>query len=301
MKVIFINVLLLLVIIHIGYSQETEWAPIGAKWYHLNTEQILKLPVVSESIKDTLVKDKVCRKIVSTFYEADGVTIRRKKEFLTYEEKAIVYYYESHCDSFLTLYNFKLQQGDTMKYTKYRVSTDTKDEFTAKVDSIAIRTINSQQEIPFYIITPKITFDGNGQGNGYYHYIGADGYVFVPPVASSIPGFYTQLTCYTNGEEEYRFTSRSCNLLTNIDDIPKRTDNVKLYPTVLTNNRLLKIENLKRLTIDIIITDTNGRILQTYFTQSVTDEISLSRLSSGMYIIYVRGDFFYDIHKVVIP
>jgi hypothetical protein len=96
---------------------QTEWAPIGAKWtYQIYNmwNYIFKFETYT-STKDTLVSNKICKKIIINTLVIDSVnhtktTLMSYK--LMYGENGKVYY--SFKDTFLLLYDFSLKAGDTL-------------------------------------------------------------------------------------------------------------------------------------------------------------------------------------------
>lgn len=297
MKIVILYILIFTLSNNIGFSQELEWAPIGAKWYHLNFEQIVWLPVVSESVKDTIVKDIKCRKIVSTFYEEDG-TIRRQKNLFTYENDDIIYYYGTACDSFLTLYNFRLQEGIEIDY--FSNNGNEKYEVNAFIHSISTRELVSGQQVNFYKIRPSYVFDENGNGSGYYQFIGADGAIFLPPLSNTIPGFVTRLSCYKYGESEYRFMDRPCDLLTNIQNILVYPISLKIYPTILASNKVINFDQNLPLDMQIWVSNLGGQMERLDKSTYSSRSINLSHLPKGVYVLKFRGVSFSVVHKVLI-
>lgn len=109
-----ILVFLLILTNCLAYSQ-TEWAPIGAKWYYTNPNYDYSPPSSSviqcvnfESLKDTIIGQKSCRKI-SVRYCRNSAKIG---DLFLHQNKDSIFYYNG--EGFSLLYNFSAKLGDTI-------------------------------------------------------------------------------------------------------------------------------------------------------------------------------------------
>ena len=91
-----------------------EWAPIGATWHY--TEKFSFWNVYDEdyikfeSVKDTMVMGKNCRKITKRHKLV--CNDRPKTEYM-YQENGKVYFYDPHFSGFQILYDFSGNQFDS--------------------------------------------------------------------------------------------------------------------------------------------------------------------------------------------
>lgn len=91
-----------------------EWAPIGARWHYTESfsfwNPIVRDYIKIESVKDTVVAGKVCRKL--TKRHNIGCSDRPDTEFM-YAENNQVFIYDMNFSSFQILYDFGASQGDS--------------------------------------------------------------------------------------------------------------------------------------------------------------------------------------------
>src|SRR5512137_1956410 len=84
-----------------------EWAPIGALWHYTEKFSVWNPPIEIdyikiESIKDTIIADKVCKKLTKRHNLC--CTDRPDVEFM-YSENNQVFFYDTHFNSFQLLYD----------------------------------------------------------------------------------------------------------------------------------------------------------------------------------------------------
>ncbi len=100
------------------FSQTNDWAPVGAKWWYGGVVGTGGPScdcgyTTFESVADTMIKGKNCRKLVTTSFGCNvGVTL--DQSHFMYEDAGKVYHYSAALDRFYTLYDFTLQAGDTL-------------------------------------------------------------------------------------------------------------------------------------------------------------------------------------------
>jgi len=106
-KFTLLNLLIFFLVLPLS-SITQNWAPVGAKWYftqnHIGTSGVSYR--VSESIKDTIILGKNCRKII----QED--VFQTWEVFYTYKSNDSVYFYNSFLNEFKLLYDYGASTGD---------------------------------------------------------------------------------------------------------------------------------------------------------------------------------------------
>ncbi len=87
-------------------------------------------------------------------------------------------------------------------------------------------------------------------------------------------------------------------LNSNVQQLERKTL-VKLYPSILKNNEPLHIETFQNTPINLSIYNLSGKL---YLTTSLTNQcvIATNKLDSGMYIIYLQAENFFQTQKIII-
>ena len=129
-----------------GFTQE--WAPIGATWYYTEKfstwnrydEDYIKF----ESVKDTVISGKNCRKITKRHKLV--CNDRPRSEFM-YDENGKVYFYDGQINDFQVLYDFTANQGDswTILVKQQDVGFDTLSIVVDSADVVSINGIDLKQ------------------------------------------------------------------------------------------------------------------------------------------------------------
>ncbi len=123
-------------------AQNTEFAPIGARWIRFGYNWTTFPTEVSTVIGDTVIMGNTCRIIQidsHTYYGTDAIIhqYNARREYV-YTQGGKVYYYRN--GEFYTLYNFEAQVGDT-----WTVKPDPlidAETGTVQVDSIGTEVID---------------------------------------------------------------------------------------------------------------------------------------------------------------
>ncbi|MFH1004591.1 MAG: T9SS type A sorting domain-containing protein [Bacteroidota bacterium] len=145
MKKYFLLICSIFFLARVSFAQKNEFAPIGAKWWY--SVNIWGPPVGGigcikiEVLRDTIIKGKVCRILGSCFLEKNSPNDYNYTTLL-YDSSGVVFWYMPAIDSFVTLYNFNANKGDTWFIkiiTSYCNAT-----VTIKVDSVNYKIINNQ-------------------------------------------------------------------------------------------------------------------------------------------------------------
>jgi len=269
-----------------------DFASIGTEWYYTETFfssgdiNFLKI----ESVKDTLVENVNCHKLVKTDYLM--CTGRSKDEFVYFKD-SIAYFYDKIFDEFQVLFDLKAKKDSSwIIKTKNGEEVDT---ITVFVDSIDYISINNKELKRLYV-TYKYPQSENVE-NGQYssqiiESIGDISYLFniyptwpLPCDENNSDG----LRCYhDNNLGSYETgIAESCDYSHGFTDIKAKKSEMSfnVYPNPALDR--VKIEIDKKVEFEYVLMDPAGRKLQSRkFISSV--EIDLSGYTKGVYIISLK-------------
>lgn len=300
-KLIYTIVWLLLIAAFTS-SAQTEWAPIGAKWY--NTYQSGDIPglveyFTYESVKDTVVDGKDCRKLEIYYFAKDSEPVYWGMELLHQDGEKI---YTYHSSDFHILYDFTLTVGDTLesfilnslypsslnpdnlpRRAFYQVS-ETGDTL---IDGV---TLKFQKLESIYL--PELSDD-------YSFWIGGKVIERVGSLAMllgeidprvEMPPWWGSLRCYVDNEISFKINPvMVCDTVFNYNAIPVPNNNIKvnLYPNPSSDEIILELQKSYNFVIDIF--DSMGRNWYSKdYRHSDGCTIPISRFSSGIYYFRVR-------------
>ncbi len=125
-------------------AQNTEFAPIGARWMRIGYDWGSSITEVSTAVGDTIIMGNVCRIIQIDRHLSNNIgstthQYNAQKEYV-YTQGSQVYYYRN--GAFYTLYNFDAQVGDTWTVEPdVQINAETG---TVQVDSIGTEMIDGQ-------------------------------------------------------------------------------------------------------------------------------------------------------------
>jgi hypothetical protein len=283
-KILFIISFLLLTII----ADCQNWAPIGAKWTYTQTfaSSFAKDTIVIKSIGDTIIQGKNCKILKKSDVVCDD---RPFKEYM-YSDSGKVFFYDDLKNRFQMLYNFNAQVGDT--YTVFPAISPFdsigNDSIVINVDSISTTIINS--------ITLKKLFVHRSNlgewpclGGIIIENIGDLFYMF--PWISGLCdiNFAGPLRCYEDsiiGFHDFG-TAPSCDYV-DIGIIEnKKINNVSILPNPATDR--IVIDCLDSRELNISIYNLIGHLVLLSNIDNKKNEIDISNLATGMYIIKVTG------------
>jgi hypothetical protein len=204
-----------------SYSQ-TDWAPIGAKWHYkfeVPFDAIFGY-VTLESVEDTVIDSKICRKINETWYyqnyKSPYILTKNKMGYIMYGYQGKVYNY--YYDKFHLLYDFSLNAGDTLKaQLNTSITNDTvfSHYLIDSVDYVNFNGKNLKRQFTHNI-------DGNCPSperwfyNGYFiENAGYNGWL-LGSESIDIDGFGARLRCYSDSNVSFNLnTNISCDSIEN--------------------------------------------------------------------------------------
>jgi hypothetical protein len=265
-----------------------DFAPVGAKWYY--TERYFLSNDIgflyAESVKDTIVKGKNCRKIVNDIicggYAASVNYV--------YQQDSVVYFYNDSTDSFQILHNFKAKKGDTW-ITVFPVMGMT-DSLRATVDTVFMVDINGHNLIRQEI---KYTRGDNIDSDSRYYWatvtetIGDSHLLFnLYSLKITCDGEMSQgLRCY----EDPNFGAYSTGIASSCTYTSIKDKNAESTFKVFPNpaNSSIEINILSKGKVMYEISDFTGKIVRSgNFVSKV--RVELNGLSKGVYLLSLKNN-----------
>lgn len=281
------------------FANSQDFAPIGAQWIY-TVEYCFQTPTYCGYYylnveKDTLINDKVCRKINKTYTQIGPFDT--DTTFYLYGENRQVFLYEAQNNSFRKLYDFNLNTGDTLSVARlgetplfFPEPGFSTPAFVVIVDSTSTYEINGLQ---LKVQHTSPLQDSTGQLLSYHEFsnrtiehIGNTDQFFGHPVIRVLAGFYGYLVCYSeNGQVLYG--NPDC-IFTSIE---KNTEfSWNLYPNPSADFLNINLPHNLNSSITAIISDLQGRELLNQNFNGHQNEISISinHLASGSYLIHIQ-------------
>jgi len=301
---IFVLLLMFYGVVH----SQTEWAPIGAKWYFSHPKPTSNDYVVFESKKDSTVQGKDSREIDVWLNNSRLVS----REYIHQNGDSIFYYNENY-NSFFLLYDFSAKAGDTIivhpakfKPTKAFFSYD---------DSIAdfkykILLVDSVQLSGQWIKRQKVTLlkdvlwgFSKPDGKDYYiiNKIGSLAYFFGVQSGITPEDKLSICRCYNGSDFEFKnpLWASECDLISAIID-SKSGNNLKVFPNPADNYiTISNPSNIKIKKIELI--NFSGRIVQLWnATECTGNTLNIQYISPGVYLLKVETDAGIKTEKLVV-
>jgi hypothetical protein len=291
-KLIFISLAFLSSIL-----QSQDFAPIGAQWIY-TVEYCFETPTYCGYYylnveKDTIINDKVCRKINKTYTQV--TQFNKDTTFYLYGENRQVFLYEAQNNSFRKLYDFNLNAGDTLAVARigetppfFFKKGQSTPAFVVIVDSTSTYETNGFQ-LKVQYTSPLL--DLVGYSSSFYEFsnptiehIGNTDQFFGHPVNRVQAGFYGYLVCYSENGQVY-YGSPEC-ITTSITNPIEREWNI--YPNPAQDLLFIQFEN--EFPTSVLISDLQGRLLikEDYQTGIQNVPVSLNRLAAGTYLIHIQ-------------
>lgn len=303
--------LFFLVFSNIVLSQEnTDFAPIGAKWHFNYAESMLPWYqgfLLIESVSDTIINDVDCRKLVKTIYEYDYENNEVVEplvighEFITQVNDSVLIYRDG---KFKKLYDFGAEIGDTLSIPGRSVYNGIEIE-PSKQNGYAVvvgKGITELDGKPLKYIDLKQFSDSHWQFLCYVNYgseysvricekIGNISGYMLPEPFEAISGIDMAwdgggiLRCYSDLETNISFVDQDCDYMVAIEEVT--SDLINLYPNPTDGN--INIEMTEDYnTIDIY--DSLGRIVYSSSVEDSSLSIDISHHPSGLYLIAIKNN-----------
>ena len=282
--------LVILALISIQIAAQ-EFAPIGAKWHYCQgtpNPELIAFKTI-ESISDTLIDGKGCRKLI----EVSEYNPPYMNLLLMYSSNDSVFVYED--GNFHLLYDFGAEAGDTLilGYTTYNGLP-----LKMIIDSTSTIAINGHLLKLQYVTSGDgmfLEFGGKvieGIGNAEYMFPRFDGNLDGPLrcYEDNIVGLFLN-PYHTNNGWDFKNCDQIITGIHNADLM----QSIKVYPNPVTTSFLLT--NLDRYTAFEIFDIHNRKVLSgmVNFTQA----IKIEDLPKGIYFLRLQNSKLYRIIKVV--
>jgi hypothetical protein len=278
-----------------------DFAPIGAKWHY--TEEFSFSGDISylyvESVADTIIKGKNCRKLVSNGGLMCGY---HSYNDYVYNQDSTVYFYLAATNTFQILYDFKTKKDSSWIVVYSTYFFPYLDTMKVTVDSISYVNINGYNLKKLWVAYKPMQ-----TGFGIYYHstivdkIGDFNYLFnLETYRLACDGNYSQgLRCYQDPQFGFYNTgiASSCTY-TGINEI--MSDKIEIYPNPATD--LINISFYKRYKEELklnIYTITGVLIKSETLTQN-NQQINTEELSNGLYLVEIKSKDKSAIQKLII-
>lgn len=241
---------LILVLVLSSYSFslfcQGDFAPIGAKWYFrstVGTSEVIDF-IFSNSIKDTILQEQVCRLIKTEYYKFDK-TLTNRDSLYVYEKNDSVFYFNTYYDKFVPLYNFTAEAGDTLTFLAPQPIVNESDSFRIIIDSVKTITINDVPLKHFYINgIESDVWNFEFEGGILIQGIGSLYSIFLPEPGISVALPQPILGCYQNEEQGLVHFSNSTpcifDIIYSVDDLTELSAKVSISPILQQDNYISK-------------------------------------------------------------
>lgn len=270
---------------------QTEWAPIGAKWYFNQPSTESGNYVVFESLKDSVIQGKNVRVIEINLNGIDLVS----RECIMQSSDSI-FYYNSNSNTFNLLYDFSAKVGDTIVVHEnmFKPTTgffsyyDSIPNFKYKITSIDSIQINSiwfkrQKVIP---ISEWSFFSGMSDDMYFIDKIGSLTYFFGRIQYTYPEQQLSLLRCYIDSEIDYKNAQwdMACDFLSN-NYSHQTIEDIMLFPNPA--NDILRIRSNEIIEI-VEIYDARGSKLFFDKPGNGAFNLDLSELDKGVFIVILK-------------
>lgn len=305
-KVIYFTFFVLLS--NVSFGQQ--FAPIGAKWHYDGTGGMMNCDsggvsydyYLYESIADTVVIGKNCRKITATYFQPCGFgTMFLSNEYM-YSDSGKVYYYRY--GKFNLLYDFTALAGDTISIVDPVYSaccnTDTISRIVIDSVKLMIDIITLPDSMYYGVDSLRVFFthpvnieDSTGiieEGLTYrlpvIENIGSTSFFF-PQKQTFINGEDGPLRCYSDLTKFFKVFPYSCDQWldpnTGFSENLEPQLNFSIYPNPFVTNATIKIDKYNNENLTLKIYNVFGQILQTIQIKQSQTTLNRNNLTSGMY------------------
>jgi len=266
-------------------AQTNNFAPLGATWYYddiydINTDDTIYITGYNqvESISDTLITDKICRKLKFSYVDSEGVLDPENHYYFMYENNEKVYFYL--VDRFLLLYDFSGDDwyAQDIYYEFGDSSFISVDSVTFELyDGVLLKTIHTHHDVGsnLFFLSNKI-IEKIGPLCYLFLYHGGDD--------SYRP---SNLRCYKDSELDIHINPdfASDSLIPEITDLQTTLPfNIKIY----SYSNTVQLENIFE-PIEVSLINMLGEKVVNPFIVTTDMSFNCSNLISGTYIIILKN------------
>lgn len=273
-------------------AQGQIWIDTGATWHYEKTGHYNGLDKI-EFVGDTLIQDQTCQKLQISSYTfapsewGGGIMSTSISEKYTYSSGDTVFYLVN--DQFHILYNFGAQVGDT-----WELGFDTNALLCGpsfvEVTSSGSTEINGEM-VEWIAVTTLPNSSVGLEGKIYKRFGATSDYLF-PTYINCDPNlvveFYMyQFSCFEDDSFSlYNVTDNDCDyyLSLGIDETKNTEKIVSVFPNPASDNISIRILKPNYKLTNIVIRDTQGRLLDNVFQS----EVDISDLPKGLYLLHIE-------------
>lgn len=284
---ILLNKISLLCLLFFSFQFGTfaqDFAPVGSTWHYTNIESFFssdKGYVKIESVKDTVIQTKTCKKLVTALYRSYGSIIYGDTAFV-YTDGDVVYKLADN-DLFYVLYNFGSEVGD--KWTTRASNHFTGEEVEAEMEVTQVSTVTINGKS-----LRKLTLSSNNTYASYYQIIetlGGTRYMFPQDYALSDMDIIMPLRCYQDSDfGQYTLEGTTdCALITATQESTDELG-VKVFPNPVEENVTIQLPS-EYSKLELLLYTSQGALLK---SQELTNmsTASLTLTQKGVYFIHLK-------------
>jgi len=286
------------------YSQnQSEWAPIGAKWtydYPFSYGNALSY-ITIESVSDTIIQGISCKVLKQTCV----VDASLNRDFYTYGYQDSVWLFDGSI--FRLLYDFRAETGNTWEIygpNFYGVGSICDTLTNAKVDSTGIEEINGNNYNYLFVSFQEFEWQFslcNSFGNKISAKFGSYGYMFPLQICMIDAPYPCELRCYEDPEfGHYQITTYdSCTYEhgVGVKEIDQ-SSSIKVFPNPISDYMSIDmVENFTTAQLEIYSFD--GRILKNIQLEAGHTVLNLSDLKSGCYFLKFNVDHKFSQSRII--
>jgi len=286
------------------FSFAQDWAPIGAKWTYDHDSGLSPYLTTIESVKDTMVLNKLCRLLVTkrtdenmrpdgSYYWSTSII---SKNFI-YTSHDTVFHYNRFDNLFYALYVLNVQKNDKV-LVREKIVPCTKNEYFCSrfeyvVDSISSMSLQGQSLKLIYnsfTQTSDWGFNRSGILENYpiLERIGSLKYFFGVSKNFVMEGEIKCLRCYNDSQISYKavYWSKECDYLRPLNGPSMVFDNldnkIVVSPNPFDSYFRINIGN----PIEYELYDSFGKLLM----QGEEKEVNTTSLPNGIYLLRLTID-----------
>jgi hypothetical protein len=281
-----------------------DWAPIGAKWIYDHDSGLPPYLTIIESVKDTVILNKACRKLVTKeideLMKQNGTyywdTTFISNDFI-YHSNDTVYHYNKYDKSFYPLYLLNTKAHDTILIREKTVSCTKNDYFCSRFEYI----VDSISSISLQGHPLKLIYNSETQSSGWVfnrswklekypiaEKIGSLKYFFGITRNSVMEGEISSLRCYNDNQISYKSDTwtKECEYLRPLNGPSSVHKNIVNDIIVLPNPFDSYIKIINNLPIEYELYDSSGRLLMKGQERAVNTTL----LQEGIYFLRLIVD-----------
>jgi hypothetical protein len=288
-------------------NAQTEFAPVGAEWYYSNNMWILQGYLDYEKYhveNDTVIEGHVCKIVTGRFQNATGGHLLTSTIFRQDNEK--IYHYFNN--QFHLIYDFGVNVGDTAVFSIPQNDTQTDSlmgiaPLRCVIDSIVTKIVNGEE---LKMVFSNIIFDDTlgFTSCNTYNYMEKIGnlHVFMEKYENlvTLADYLRELRCYEDEIINYRSDWFSKYDLecdhTGYIGIANFNKIYKIYPNPVSDILIIEADGVT----DVCIYDITGKSLFYHDVNANSDQLNVSFLPSGLYILQIKyADNKLTYHKII--